>query len=90
MMERFQDAEFSRHCCPQKTVTIPRIVCVLYLLFIQPRLSVLFTHPTPVSPCLAQRGSDMRGSTVPVFAVHAIRALKGKYTRKKGCLAKLE
>ena len=28
------------------------------------RLSVLFTHPTPVSPCLAQRGSDMRGSTV--------------------------
>ena len=29
-----------------------------------PRLSVLFTHPTPVSPCLAQRGSDMRGSTV--------------------------
>ena len=29
-----------------------------------PRVSVLFTHPTPVSPCLAQRGSDMRGSTV--------------------------
>ena len=29
-----------------------------------PRLSVLFTHSTPVSPCLPQRGSDMRGSTV--------------------------
>ena len=29
-----------------------------------PHLSVLFTHPTPVSPCLAQRGSDMQGSTV--------------------------
>ena len=29
-----------------------------------PRVSGLFTHPTPVSPCLAQRGSDMRGSTV--------------------------
>ena len=33
MMERFQDAEFSWHCCPQKTV---RSVCVLYLLFTQP------------------------------------------------------
>ena len=38
MMERFQDAEFSWHCCPQKTVTIPRSVCVLYLLFTQPSL----------------------------------------------------
>ena len=27
-------------------------------------VSVLFTHPTPVSQCLAQRGSDNRGSTV--------------------------
>ena len=27
-------------------------------------VSVLFTHPTPVSPCLVQRGSDNRGSTV--------------------------
>ena len=27
-------------------------------------VSVLFTHPTPVSLCLAQRGSDNRGSTV--------------------------
>ena len=26
--------------------------------------AVLTIHPTPVSPCLAQRGSDMRGSTV--------------------------
>ena len=61
MMERFQDAEFSWHCCPQKTVTIRRSVCVHSP---NPRLSVLFTDPTPVSPCLAQRGSDMRGSTV--------------------------
>ena len=38
MMERFQDAEFSWHCCPQKTVTILRSVCVLYLLFTQPSL----------------------------------------------------
>ena len=38
MMERFQDVEFSWHCCPQKTVTIPRSVCVLYLLFTQPSL----------------------------------------------------
>ena len=68
MMERFQDAEFSWHCCPQKTVTIPRSVCVRAVQCTyyspNPRLSVLFTHPTPVSPCLAQRGSDMRGSTV--------------------------
>ena len=66
MMERFQNAEFSWHCCPQKTVTIPRSVCVLLP---NPRLSILFTHPTPVSPCLAQRGSDMRGSTVPLMVL---------------------
>ena len=55
MMERFQDAEFSWHCCPQKTVTIPRsaYACCTYY-SPNPRLSVLFTHPTPVSPCLAQ------------------------------------
>ena len=47
MMERFQDAEFSWHCCPQKTVTIPRSVCVLYLLFTQPSLIRSFhsSHP---------------------------------------------
>ena len=38
MMERFQDVEFSWHCCPQKTVMIPRSVVVLYLLFTQPSL----------------------------------------------------
>ena len=64
MMERFQDAEFSWHSCPQKTVTIPRSVCVLYLLFTQPSLIRSFHSSDPVSPCLAQRGSDMRGSTV--------------------------
>ena len=47
MMERFQDAEFSRHCCPQKTVTIPRIVCVLYLLFTQPSLIRSFHSSDP-------------------------------------------
>ena len=58
MMERFQDAEFSWHCCPQKTVTIPRSVMRAVP---NPRLSVLFTHPTPVSPCLAQRGTICEG-----------------------------
>ena len=58
MMERFQDAEFSWHCCPQKTVT-KRMSAVLTIHPTLARLSVLFTHPTPVSPCLAQRGSDM-------------------------------
>ena len=47
MMERFQDAEFSWHCCPQKTVTIPRSVCVLYLLFTQPSLIRSFHSSDP-------------------------------------------
>ena len=47
MMERFQEAEFSWHCCPQKTVTIPRSVCVLYLLFIQPSLIRSFHSSDP-------------------------------------------
>ena len=64
MMERFQDAEFSRHCCPQKTVTIPRIVCVLYLLFTQPSLIRSFHSSDPCFSVSCQRGSDMRGSTV--------------------------
>ena len=54
MMERFQDAEFSWHCCPQKTVTIPKSVCVLYLLFThdsQKRMrAVLTIHPTLAYP----------------------------------------
>ena len=65
MMERFQDAEFSWNCCPQKTVTIPRCVCVLYLLFTQPSLIRSFHSSDPCfSLSCAQRGSDMRGSTV--------------------------
>ena len=47
MMERFQDAEFSWHCCPQKTVTIPRSVGVLYLLFTQPSLIRSFHSSDP-------------------------------------------
>ena len=47
MMERFQDAEFSWHCCPQKTVMIPRSVCVLYLLFTQPSLIRSFHSSDP-------------------------------------------
>ena len=47
MMERFQDAEFSWHCCPQKTVTIPRSVCVLYLLFTQPSIICSFHSSDP-------------------------------------------
>ena len=47
MMERFQDAEFSWHCCPPKTVTIPRSVCVLYLLFTQPSLIRSFHSSDP-------------------------------------------
>ena len=47
MMERFQDAEFSWHYCPQKTVTIPRSVCVLYLLFTQPSLIRSFHSSNP-------------------------------------------
>ena len=47
MMERFQDAEFSWHCCPQKTVTIPRSVCVLYVLFTQPSLIRSFHSSDP-------------------------------------------
>ena len=47
MIERFQDAEFSWHCCPQKTVTIPRSVCVLYLLFTQPSLIRSFHSSDP-------------------------------------------
>ena len=47
MMERFQDAEFSWRCCPQKTVTIPRSVCVLYLLFTQPSLIRSFHSSDP-------------------------------------------
>ena len=47
-------------------VKIPRSLCVLYLYYLpNPCLSILFTYPTPISPCLAQRGSDNRGSTVP-------------------------
>ena len=49
MMERFQDAEFSWHCCPQKTVTIPRSVCVLYLLFTQLSLILSFHSSDSVS-----------------------------------------
>ena len=44
MMERFQDAEFSWHCCPQK---IPRSVRVLYLLFTQPSLIRSFHSSDP-------------------------------------------
>ena len=33
-------------------------------------VSVLFTHLTPVSPCLAQRGSDNQGSTVLLLLSH--------------------
>ena len=47
MMERFLDAEFSWHCCPQKTVTIPRSVIVLYLLFTQPSLIRSFHSSDP-------------------------------------------
>ena len=47
MMERFQDAEFSWHCCPQKTVTIPRSVRVLYLLITQPSLIRSFHSSDP-------------------------------------------
>ena len=46
-MERFQDAEFSWHWCPQKTVTIPRSVCVLYLLFTQPSRNRSFHSSDP-------------------------------------------
>ena len=64
MMERFQDAEFSWHFCPQKTVTIPRRVCVLYLLFTQPSLIRSFHSSDPCFSVSSQRGSDMRGSTL--------------------------
>ena len=47
MMERFQDADFSWHCCPQKTTAIPRSACVLYLLFTQPSLIRSFHSSDP-------------------------------------------
>ena len=56
LMERFQDAEFSRHCCPQKTVTIHRIVCVLYLLFIQPSLIRSFHSSDPCFSVFCPKG----------------------------------
>ena len=64
MMERFQDTEFSWHCCTQKTVTIPRSVCVLYLLFTQPSLIRSFHSSDPCFSVSCPRGSDMRWSTV--------------------------
>ena len=47
MMERFQDTEFSWHCYPQKTVMIPRSICLLYLLFTQPSLIRSFHSSDP-------------------------------------------
>ena len=58
MMERFQDAEFSWHCCP---VTIPRSLGVLYLLFAQPSLIRSF-HSS--DPCFSVSCPKGVGSTV--------------------------
>ena len=66
MMERFQDVRvlMTLLSTEDSNDSQKRIRADLT---IHPTLAyppVLFTHPTPVSPCLAQRGSDMRGSTV--------------------------
>ena len=53
MMERFLDAEFSWHCCPQKTVTS---VCVLYLLFTQPSLIRSFHSSDPCFSVSCSKG----------------------------------
>ena len=58
MMERFQDAEFSWHCCPQKTVTIPKSVCVLYLLFTQPSLIRSFHSSDPCFSVSCPKGVE--------------------------------
>ena len=66
-MERFQDADSeSSHgiVVHRRQQRFPEAYACCTYYSPNPRLSVLFTHPTPVSPCLAQRGSDMRGSTV--------------------------